>query len=443
MTLKFTLDWCAAGNDPPELFHTMARLSLRVGDANLMKNEDIWSRTVQNSVLISAYPLAIWLASSWWRLNWEPLPPNRPSLDWRMTHELGAANYGFVWPRILFASDCESIKVWAASSEDSGQSVRYISGLDRSLSVPLTDFQHGTVEFINTVLSRLHALSLQNTDLSELWRKIQVEGADPVTAQYRQLEAQMGYDPDECPESLMNQVLSQARRVGTKTLSELAPVYGKSARQSLFTAIQEIADSPGLVGAPTAQALPDSFPATQREPWKRAVVAAERLRQHLGNLSNRIDNSELCDLLGIKAADFEQWSPGKRKPAAVAVCESDRRFRFISRKKHPAAKRFELARFLGDYLLTAPQDGQWLTSTDLSTSRQKYQRAFAAEFLCPITALRDFLQEDFSEGAIEDAADHFQVSQTTVNSLLLNNGLMPSCFIGDYADAGFPYPRDV
>lgn len=435
--------WCAAGNDPPEYFHAMAWLSLGVGNANLMKNEDIWSRTVQNSVLISAYPLAMWLASSWWRLNWEPLPPYRPSLDWRMAHELGAANYGFVWPRILFVSDCESIKVWAASSGDSGQSVRYITGLDRSISVPLTDFQHGTVDFINTVRSRLHALSLQNTDLSELWQVIQAERADPVTAQYRQLEAQMGYDPDECPEPLMNEVISQARRIGTETLSELAPVYGKSARQPLLTAIQEIADSPGLVGAPTAHPLPDSFPATQGEPWARAVMAAERLRQKLGNRSNRIDNSALCDLLGIKTADFEQWSPGERKPAAVAVCESDRRFRFIPRKKHPAAKRFELARFLGDYLLTAPKDGHWLTSTDLSTSRQKYQRAFAAEFLCPITALRDFLREDFSEGAIEDAADHFQVSQATVNSLLLNNGLMPPSFIGDYADAGFPYPWSV
>jgi hypothetical protein len=115
----------------------MSDLALHVGNVNLLKNEDIWSRTIQESVLVSSYPLAMWLASSWWRLNWEPLPARRrgdgPSVDWRMAHELGAANHGFVWPQIIFASDCEVMQVWAVPSGiNDNQSVRYLNELEKS-----------------------------------------------------------------------------------------------------------------------------------------------------------------------------------------------------------------------------------------------------------------------------------------------------------------------
>lgn len=83
-----------------------------------------------------------------------------------------------------------------------------------------------------------------------------------------------------------------------------------------------------------------------------------------------------------------------------------------------------MARFLGDYLRPSIEVGRWLASTDLSTSRQKYQRAFAAELLCPLDALSLFLDGDFSSYAIEDAAANFEVSEQVVTNLLLNNGLI-------------------
>ncbi|OQX17060.1 MAG: hypothetical protein BWK80_39755, partial [Desulfobacteraceae bacterium IS3] len=403
---KFIYDWRVAGNDAPEFRNTMADLALHVGNVNLMKNEDIWSRTIRESVLVSAYPLAIWLASSWWRLNWEPLPAPGfvPSVDWRMAHEPGAADHGFVWPRIIFASDCERMQIWAApSGENENQSVRYLNGLDKPAFITLADFQYGAEDFINAVISRLNALDCRNTDLSNLWQLIQEDCSDAESAKYRRLEAEMGYDPDECPEELMNKALALENKMGAAALSELAPVYGKS--QTPLSAIEEIADSPGLLGKPDVPSFVTSVP--QGEPWQRAVADAGLLRRALGNPHGMIDNAKICELLGIKAGEVEAWSPVKRNDTAIAVPESENQFRFIPRKKHPTGKRFELARFIGDYLLTGHTEGQWLTSTDLRTSRQKYQKAFAAEFLCPIAALQGFLQNDYSEDAVEDAAQHF------------------------------------
>jgi len=442
---KFVHNWLTTGNDAQEYRDTMAMLELHVDNVNLMKNEDIWSRTITESVLVSAYPLAMWLASSWWRLNWEPLPAHgvHPSVAWRMAHELGAANHGFVWPQIIFVSDCEVMQIWAVPSgaNNNNQSVRYLNGLETPASITLADFQRGVENFITAVLSRLNATDCQNTMLSNLWQLILEDRSDKENAKYRRLEAEMGYEPDECPEELMNKALALEKKMGAAALSELAPVYGKSAIRTPLAAIEEIAGSRGLIGVPTATPYVASSP--QGVPWQRAVAAAGALRQTIGNPNDMIDNANLCELLGINASEVEQWSPAKRNDAAIAIPESRNRFKFIPRKKHPIAKRFELARFIGDYLLTGHVNGEWLTSTDLSTSRQKYQKAFAAEFLCPIAALREFLQDDYSESAIEDAVDHFQVSQMTVDSLLVNNRLIPSPSLLDYANARLPYQLNI
>lgn len=444
---KFTHDWLAAGQDAPEYFHTTAMLALHVGDVNLMQNEDIWSKTIRDSVLVSAYPIAMWLASSWWRLNFEPLPAHgiRPAIDWRMAHELGAANHGFVWPQIIFASDSEAIQVWTvASNANSQQSVRYLNGLDIPAAIALADFQRGVEDFIVAIQNRLNAVHCQDTGLSHLWRFIQEDRADPQSGKCRRLEAEMGYDPDECPDVLIDKALTLDQKMGTAALSELAPVYGKSALQGPLTAIDELADKPGLLGIPTAPRSTKGALSHHSVPWQRAIVTAREVRQALGSQHDLIDNAQLYELLGLTASAVEQWSPPTgRVDAAIAVPGAKNQYKFMPRKKHPIAKRFELARFLGDYLLPEQARGQWLASTDLATSRQKYQRAFAAEFLCPITALQEFLQDDYSESAIEDAAQHFQVSQTTVDSLLSNNGLLPSSSRFDYGEARLPYQLGI
>lgn len=439
---KLIHDWTAAGHDSPEIFHTMANLALHIGDVNLMQNEDIRAKTIRDSVLLSAYPLAMWLASSWWRLNFEPLPAHgvAPSIDWRMAHEMGAANHGFVWPKALFASDCEVMQIWATPSNATPQqSVRYLNGLNTSASIELTDFQHSLEYFITSVLNRLDAVGCRNTDLRNLWQLIQEERAEPQSLNYRRLEAELGYDPDECPDALMSKAQALEQRMGAAALTELAPVYGRAGGESPLNAIEEIIESSGLTGKPDLPSLQRAAQPTRGVPWQRAVAVARELRNSLSKRDDVINNKQLYDLLGLSASAVEDWKPAARNSAAIAIPKDNKQFKFVPRKTHPLAKRFELARLLGDYILTESVDGKWLTSTDLSTSRQKYQRAFAAEFLCPIDALQDFLQNDYSESAIEDATEHFQVSQTTVNTLLRNNGLIFSPFVNDYVEAKLPY----
>ncbi|MBK7708429.1 MAG: hypothetical protein IPJ30_22400 [Acidobacteria bacterium] len=109
-------NWSDIRSDEAEIGYSMANLQIRLNNENLTENENTWSKTIEDSVLTSAYPLAYWICSSWWRLLYEPLPPSGmiPSTDWRLSHELASANSGFVWPKIIFASDNRVVQIWSA-----------------------------------------------------------------------------------------------------------------------------------------------------------------------------------------------------------------------------------------------------------------------------------------------------------------------------------------
>ena len=87
----------------------------------------------------------------------------------------------------------------------------------------------------------------------------------------------------------------------------------------------------------------------------------------------------------------------------------------------------------------ANTNDRWLPATDAKTARQKLQRAFAIEFLCPIQSLTEFLGDDFSSDATEEAAEHFGVSHTAVETHLVNNGLLSSDILREH-DNYFEFP---
>ena len=62
-------------------------------------------------------------------------------------------------------------------------------------------------------------------------------------------------------------------------------------------------------------------------------------------------------------------------------------------------------------------------ATNAATYRQKMQRAFAAELLCPIESLLGSL-DDLSYEAQQQAAERFKVSPLAVESQLTNNGYL-------------------
>lgn len=429
---KIDCHWTSADQDLPEVRDTTGQLAISVGGVCLTQNEDIWSRTIRDSVLVSAYPLAIWLAESWWRLQFEPFSKfgDTPSPDWRMSHELGAAGHGYVWPRIVLATDGEFMQVWAAASQDAGpQSVRYLNGLEHHACVNTDDFFRETARFIECVLSRLSACGHKGTDLFRLWRFVQDEQDDLESVRYRRIEAQLGYDADECPEPIMGRAMSLESKVGTTTIAELIPVFAGSSAQASLQEIEALAQATGPSGRPDVPQIASDILGADA-PWKRGIAAARAVRKEIGNSGALLDEKQLLDLLGLSMSDLSRREPVARQHVAIAIPTAQGGFNYVFRKRHPVAKRFEYARLIGDIVSQNTRAPEWLAATDLATSRQKFQRSFAAELLCPLDALLDFLGEDFSETALEEASCQFGVSDMTVHTILTNSGHLGSRWQG-------------
>ncbi len=177
--LRINAKWMASASGEPEVMATAAWVEMYVDNISLTRNQDIWAETVRDNVFVSAYPLAMWFASSWWRLNHEPLPTQQPRHDWRMVHELGAANHGFVWPRVIFIPDGEAIDVWAGTSMVPEQSVQYLQALEVPRMITLTGFQQSVERFIYSVLARLDAKGLAGSNLAHLCALVLEDLADP------------------------------------------------------------------------------------------------------------------------------------------------------------------------------------------------------------------------------------------------------------------------
>lgn len=432
--LRISADWMGSASGEAEVAATAALVGIYVDDISLTRNQDIWAKTVRDNVFVSAYPLAMWLASSWWRLNYEPLPTQQPGHDWRMAHELGASNHGFVWPRVIFIPDGEAMHVWAGATTSPDQSVQYLQSLDVPKQIPLSGFQRSIERFVQSVLARLDAREIPGTDLAHLWALLQEDRADPEAFRRRKLEAELGFDPEECPQNILEAALKWENKVGQAALSELAPAISSSGKSPDLATLEQLASAEGIVGAP--QITPDAIDHLDHgAPWERAVHDARSLRRKMGNVKDPMPSAQLYHLLGLTSTAAGKWSlPEARLPVAVAMPADGGQLKFVPRKRNVVGQRFELARFLGEYLRSSTNERRWLASTDLGTFRQKYQRAFAAEFLCPLDALTTFLDGDFSSYAIEEAAAKFDVSEQVVSNLLLNNG-----YIHHHSTSSLPY----
>lgn len=298
--------------------------------------------------------------------------------------------------------------------------MRYINGTNQPVSIAIPDFRQALVSFVSTVENRLHAFGLKETDLSALFSFIKEEEQSEDSKIYRKLEALMGFDPDECASDTMDYAVGLYRKYGESTLLELAPLYGKMGTTEPLKPIEQFIDAPGVYGKPAfSTKTKANNPQLNSAPWMSAVESARELRSEMGNIKKPISTHSLFELLGISSSHIDKWEPVGRSSVSVGIPAGEQNFKFIPRKKHPISKRFELSRYIADCMQTTHD--QWLTNTDLGTARQKYQRAFAAEFLCPIHGLVEFLAGDYSTEAIEDAAYHFDVSEQTVVSLLANN----------------------
>jgi hypothetical protein len=418
--LQIDTHWERLERGAPEERATFAALGIHVGDRWLTEAEDLFVGRTRREVHLSAYRLAEWFTWNWWRLRWEPF---RQSESWNLAHKMATIGGGYVWPNVTIVTDGERVILDPIPSEPRpSEPLRYLSSIP--LLVSADSFEAGVETFVRRVIEQLRSSSVDRTNLNDLWESLSAERTDAKLFRFRKLEALLGWDPGEASDALIERLQEEAADLGADAIEELA-ANGIGEQVPIDRAgLVAIAAIDGIDANPRdaaslgtrRQELPHEAPA-----WLRGARAAQMLREQENLGDNPLSDDRLCELSGVARGATAPHAA--RAPLSFELDDSAVRGTVVLRSRHNNARRFDLARILGDRNLE--QTAERLRPVTRSrTYRQKAQRAFAAEFLCPIEPLIVFLDNDLSEEAYEEAGSYFHVSEQTVKLQLLNNHVL-------------------
>lgn len=413
-------DWALLESGSPEERAGFAALNIAAYGTCLTAGHDRLLQSVREAPFLSAYHLAEWLAWNWWRLRWEP---RKSSTEWELSHAMASIGNGYIWPSIHILSDGQNITLVSKPTPERERTpYRYIS--DAVSFIPASEFESEVDLFIEAVLRRLEDCQVASSNLADIWRSVWEERQDASLSQQRKLEALLGEDPGEMDETSLHHLLDEAALTGHAALEEIAANRAPGQGVPDIGSLIELARSQGVstrVGD-RVRLDSDAVANTQATPaWKVGAEAAQSLRTHLGlDLGEPISNRSLSEFYGAPASLLNAPLVLPQLDLSLSLTESSEQSRVLLRSKWETGRRFELARLLGDHIVYATNDPM-SPATRSSTYRQKVQRAFAAELLSPFKAVDEMLGGDYSMESQQDVAHHFDVSELTVRTLLVNH----------------------
>jgi hypothetical protein len=414
----FSAEWTDVVTDP-----AAARLRLEIAGQNCFRAENLWSKSIDEAPHLSAGPLALWLAQSWWRLRWELDETKAASHDWRMAHEIAAAGGGFLWPNVTFSSDGDNVRVSCVSTpSNSADMIKYLSDFARTVTG--SSFELGVDRFLRLVVERLTGTP-EGERLAALWGAVLDERSDPASALYRRTEAMLGYDPDEASPEVVQRFIDSFNAMGQGAGMEIAyACHGASPVAELMKIEDAFQSSRVIKGKITTDLLTDQVADTSK-PAETGRLLAHQARAALPLRDyTPVSNVMISDLIGIRVQEFEdRWQSALPNISVSRATKSSQQQILLSGSRIES-RRFNAMRLVCDSLIA--QDDFWHPATAQYSARQKIQRAFASEFLAPIKDLDLHMNGDFSEDSIEGAAEMFEVSPLLVKSQLANNGRIPA-----------------
>ena len=179
--LKFEADWLGDSNDG----ELLAEVRVVALGQTLTRVHDSISRTVRDSVRVSASRIAVWMVSHWWRLRWEP---SAGAGAFARVHNMAGLGGGYVWPPVSFSSDGEFVEV--ALGEDSATqptAIRYLGGRFAG-QISASDFESAVESFLDLVEGRLADVRPADRLLRELRDELREERADAQLADAQALD---------------------------------------------------------------------------------------------------------------------------------------------------------------------------------------------------------------------------------------------------------------
>ncbi len=416
-SLIISIAYEALNEGLPEECAAFGQFVMKSHKTTLTEGFDYFVNNLRPGPLVSGYHAAEWFAWNWWRLRWEPRSTRR---DWSFAHSMTSIGEGYVWPNITIHSDgIRTAIISQPSSRADEKPFRYVGS--PPLILPASTFETAIDTFIQQIMGRLAERGVAGTNLGKVWHDVLTERSDPYLVRYRKLEALLGRDADAIGDNAVEQLLADTEQLGAQAVDEIAASSDAISPIPHSATLSEVAAEHGFDARPADMiGLATKLkPSQEIQAWELAIDAARKLRQQVEPNGNPISSRRLADMAGTTVIALH-WNQYKNPLFSYSFDKSNQPSRYVLRSRHETGRRFDLARLIGDRLLETHDALRPATAS--YTYRQKFQKAFAAEFLCPIEAVDEFLSGDYSSDGQESAAQHFMVSPMTINSLLKNHG---------------------
>ncbi len=376
--------------------------------------------------LVSGYHLAEWFATHWWRMRWEPGGKyvNSSTYTWDLSHRMSSVGEGYIWPNITFNCDGHLCEVSSSKTEDPYTPIEYL-GSDTT-HVPARIWEEAVDHFVTDVLSLLGTAQLHDTELYAIWHELGEERSDAALTAFRRTEALLGFDVDEGSEAHIEAVLGDAEELGTDAVNELAT--GAGGDRTSAADIRNLSETAGFAANPedgvsfSPSDLPDVSQWGRVAAWRIGKQLARFVRNQTGLPDGPVNNQVLAGLAGTSRCAVENCQTSG--PITWVFAPGKTQGRIVLRSSWLSNRRFDMARIVGDRVFSMANcvSAEPLSPATSSYSyRQKAQRSFAAELLCPWHAIEDDFEAGFDDADIERVAAQFQVSERVVENVLDNN----------------------
>lgn len=424
-------DWLEADDiQGAELRSTWCSLTLRIGDSVPTRVFSHRSRTVRDDVVLPAYPLAEWLATSWWRLFEQRENPLRASSTaFLESHSLRYAREGYALPDLTLVSQGEACRLTWSGGRLEPYGVEFLSS--GRVMLPTTAVRDCLREFIDQVVGRLVDSGVEGTLLQEEWAAVQ--SVDGDEAAYCAALASVGMDPfavDEEQGAVVVEAYESLPEALVKELSAVAdgPEIGPAAER-VAELVKELRQGDLSLGSPQAiraTLQQGTKHVTDPTPWATGYAQARALRAQFELNGAAVGSlARLAELLGEENDDVHAMAAGHDLGLAlvngVASTTDDGAFALRLASAHANTTLFNFSRALGGYLFGVDES---IALTRASSDTQSRLRAFAAEFLAPSAALKTAISgETVDQDEVEEIAGAFGVSPILIHHQLQNHGI--------------------
>ncbi|MFR0874129.1 MAG: ImmA/IrrE family metallo-endopeptidase [Bilophila wadsworthia] len=422
-------EWLECTAVEPEISATFGKLYFAHGNIEFTSHRN--GASYCSAAYLPAYPLALWIAQSWWRLFYE-LKPNSNTYEWSATHCMRFAGHGFLWPDVWLQTDGVFMDILARPYvADEEEPIEYFP--HESRGVPLDRMETCFSRFMDKVIERLDRTE---PNLEKLWREVLHERQDDALFNVK-LRPLWGMIEMNFL-SRNSRFDENGQAMGNSLLEALAAFRqsGETHDNDLKKKFSSLSSARGVQGRFDLPVLPhDTPPRNTLQPWDLGRNLAHQLRKQAG-ITGKIDNKMLGDMLGLNEKNFNSLQPETEAPFSFGTKNADS-YTFTFLKERIESKRFQAARFIGDYCTSQlrQQDDKWLILSDSSTFRQKAQRAFGAELLMPVDLITEHTGGNYTQANVKKVAAEFEVSPVLAATQLANHKLISPAEVELYSYA--------